>query len=929
MSPGTSTVVGGGPNDKLVLLADRVYGSATGSPTPSDVSATIQLLGGDQFTNDYQGNPLYILNTAGDPQTGDPSLSSKIYDTSYDFQQQADGTTDLVVGAQTFDTSGGYYKVLWNSEVTIKNYKPGDFGLSFIPDDDSSFSRQEANMQLLIATAQDSSYVNDDASQSWDVWSPSNPAPDYTPPTDAQLAADLAGVLAAPDIPGTGPGPGPAPSAPGTTPVNIAEFVADRWLLDAGQGGFSVADTAVNVAANLDALNGDAALSGISIVGGGPPTITLSASQVLQDGTGLGKITSPFALAVDDTAANIEALTVQQIAALAADKVGTVTATDGGIVLDAAQALGFESDAIRAAASNAGAVTLTDTASAIEALTPDQLYGLATIGVTALSASDGTLALSAAQTAALVAAGASIGTQVGPGPSSPAIAGTRAGQATTAEAPVSPFASVAISDGNAGATDTLTIGLTGTGGTLSGAGLTTNPDGTYTLGGASLSTITSELDALSFTPTAGAAGSPSTTGFTLTDQSSAGTSAADTATAVTDTAAAAPPPPTPSSPTIAGTRAGQATTAEAPVGPFAGVTIADDNVGATDTLTIALTGTGGTLSGAGLAANPDGTYTPGAASPSVLTSELEALAFTPKAGAPGQRSNTAFALADRSSAGITTTDTATTVVDTAASAPVPVNHPTKDETLQAPDGDTTLTAGAGNDTFNGGYGKDTFIYAKADGNLTVNDHANWWDPDRSNTLKLADLNAADVTLSRTAANDLVLTVDGTGRIITVPGTFNSATHDGIQQIAFADGTTWTRDQIAPAAPYRPTANFVPDSSSATDLTHAAGLYIGDYWDSTNDDTILWSSTSGSDTVQLHDYGGAERSTLDLGDLTAAAVTLTRVANDLQVENTSTGAVLTVRDQFAGNNSGVASLAFADATVAASAIVAPYRPTVAD
>ena len=267
-----------------------------------------------------------------------------------------------------------------------------------------------------------------------------------------------------------------------------------------------------------------------------------------------------------------------------------------------------------------------------------------------------------------------------------------------------------------------------------------------------------------------------------------------------------------------------------------------------------------------------------------------------------------------------------------------------DVTLQIPNGDITILAGAGNDIINigtgndtivagagndvvtGGYGNDTFVYAKADGNLTINDHAYWWDPDRSNTLKLADLNTADVTLSRTAANDLVLKVDGTGRIITVPGTFNSAAHDGVQQIAFADGPTWTRDQIAAAAPYRPTANFVPDSNSATDLTHAAGLTIGDYWDSRNDDTILWSSTGGSDTVQLHDYGGPQRSALNLGDLKKAAVNLTRMADDLQVENNATGAVLTVRDQFANNNSGVASIVFADGTVAAAAIVAPYRPT---
>src|SRR5262249_13801138 len=51
----------------------------------------------------------------------------------------------------------------------------------------------------------------------------------------------------------------------------------------------------------------------------------------------------------------------------------------------------------------------------------------------------------------------------------------------------------------------------------------------------------------------------------------------------------------PVAPTIAGTIAGQPTSAEAPVKPFSGVTIGDTNSGATDTLTIALSGIGGTL----------------------------------------------------------------------------------------------------------------------------------------------------------------------------------------------------------------------------------------------------------------------------------------------------------------------------------------------
>ena len=174
----------------------------------------------------------------------------------------------------------------------------------------------------------------------------------------------------------------------------------------------------------------------------------------------------------------------------------------------------------------------------------------------------------------------------------PTITGTKAGQATVAEKAVSPFSGVTITDPSATATDTLTIALAGGGGTLSGAGLTAKPDGTYTLTGTAKA-ITAAVKALTFTPTAGAPGSSTTTTFTLTDVGGNSAVMTNSTTTVIDKAAAA-------TPTITGIQAGQMTSAEAPVSPFSGVTIDDGNIGATETLTIALSGTGGTLSGSGL-----------------------------------------------------------------------------------------------------------------------------------------------------------------------------------------------------------------------------------------------------------------------------------------------------------------------------------------
>jgi hypothetical protein len=107
---------------------------------------------------------------------------------------------------------------------------------------------------------------------------------------------------------------------------------------------------------------------------------------------------------------------------------------------------------------------------------------------------------------------------------------------TTIEAPVTPFGGMTIGDPNPGATDTLTITLAGGGGVLADglgfSGLTSVADGVYMLTGTALA-ITSELDALVFTPNAAWANASATT---LSDVGSTahGASAVNSATSVID-----------------------------------------------------------------------------------------------------------------------------------------------------------------------------------------------------------------------------------------------------------------------------------------------------------------------------------------------------------------------------------------------------------
>ncbi len=114
----------------------------------------------------------------------------------------------------------------------------------------------------------------------------------------------------------------------------------------------------------------------------------------------------------------------------------------------------------------------------------------------------------------------------------PTISGTVAGQTTASGQSYPPFSTVTIGDPNTDTSDTLSIQLTDGGGILSDgvgfSGLTTIAPDLYSLSGTA-GDITSELDALAFSPS----GNPATTTFTLTDTSSAGTDAVDTNTTVT------------------------------------------------------------------------------------------------------------------------------------------------------------------------------------------------------------------------------------------------------------------------------------------------------------------------------------------------------------------------------------------------------------
>ena len=235
----------------------------------------------------------------------------------------------------------------------------------------------------------------------------------------------------------------------------------------------------------------------------------------------------------------------------------------------------------------------------------------------------------------------------------PAINGTLSNTTVTDQTTITPFANVVIAD-DAGQMQTVMVTLSDVNaGSLSnlGNGSYDNLNGVYTTTGF-VADVTTDLEALVFTPTPGIPGQGVTTGFTINDTDALGLNATDSVTSVIAVAG----------PAIGGTIGNQTITAQSTITPFAGVTVADDH-SQVETVTVTLSNASdGSLSSLGNGSyDPDaGVYTTTGSAAAVAT-DLQGLIFTPTTGVPGQTVITTFTISDTDSMLINVIDDVTTV----------------------------------------------------------------------------------------------------------------------------------------------------------------------------------------------------------------------------------------------------------------------------
>ena len=124
--------------------------------------------------------------------------------------------------------------------------------------------------------------------------------------------------------------------------ASVSMYLADPSKYDGTPGGFDILGTAAAITANLDPLD-DPNIDAITISDNGD--VGAAVQQLTTDATAIGKLQnanfSPVLLAVNDTAADIEA----GLSTLVADagEIGSITASDGPIVVPAATFLADQS----------------------------------------------------------------------------------------------------------------------------------------------------------------------------------------------------------------------------------------------------------------------------------------------------------------------------------------------------------------------------------------------------------------------------------------------------------------------------------------------------------------------------------------------------------------------------------------------------------
>jgi Ca2+-binding RTX toxin-like protein len=236
------------------------------------------------------------------------------------------------------------------------------------------------------------------------------------------------------------------------------------------------------------------------------------------------------------------------------------------------------------------------------------------------------------------------------------------------------------------------------------------------------------------------------------------------------------------------------------------------------------------------------------------------------------------------------------------------------DTIEGTSEDDIITGGLGNDTIKGRFGSDAYIYASGDGNDYFDDEGS--DTDAVDSLRLLNLNAADISASREGLA-LVLTILSTNATITIDSQYSSQyDYYGFEKVEFADGSSWDRDFLMELGRIESIAGTA-GSDTLTGIWYNETL-TGGLGDDTiaggyGSDTYIYSLGDGTDVIDDDSYSSIDNDVLRLDGLNAADISAVRSGEDLKITILSTGAVITVEEQYYSSSQtyGLERIEFAD------------------
>ncbi len=222
----------------------------------------------------------------------------------------------------------------------------------------------------------------------------------------------------------------------------------------------------------------------------------------------------------------------------------------------------------------------------------------------------------------------------------------------------------------------------------------------------------------------------------------------------------------------------------------------------------------------------------------------------------------------------------------------------------------TFDGKGGSDYEQGLGGGDTFIFDPGYGQLEINERD--YTSDSDNTLALgAGIDPSQVTLTATA-NAVFLSDGIAGDEVTLDGMTMSASA-GVQQITFADGTTWNRAEIA---------SMLTTGTTGDDQLY--GLAPGQTFDGKGGsdyeqglgggDTFIFDPGYGALEIKEQDSSANPDNTLALGaGIDPSQVTLTATASAVFLTDGISGDEVMLDDMTGSTADGVQQITFADGT----------------